>query len=151
MVLEARSPRSRCWQSWFLLKAPRLVDGSFGLRFSCGSPLCACVLISSYKDTSPVGLGPITMTLFNLNYFFKDHVCKYNHILRCWRLGYQHKNFAGLCSVQFSHSVVSDSLRPHEPQHARPPCPSPTPRVHPKRAGQLTRVHVLLEGPREGT
>ena len=30
-------------------------------------------------------------------------------------------------SVQFSHSVVSDSLRPHEPQHARPPCPSPTP------------------------
>ena len=35
-------------------------------------------------------------------------------------------------SVQFrSHSVMSDSLRPHEPQHARPPCPSPTPRVHP--------------------
>ena len=33
-------------------------------------------------------------------------------------------------SNQFSHSVVSDSLRPHEPQHARPPCPSPTPRVH---------------------
>ena len=32
---------------------------------------------------------------------------------------------------QFSCSVVSDSLRPHEPQHARPPCPSPTPRVHP--------------------
>ena len=33
--------------------------------------------------------------------------------------------------VQFSCSVVSDSLRPHEPQHARPPCPSPTPGVHP--------------------
>ena len=33
-------------------------------------------------------------------------------------------------SVQFSRSVVSDSLRPHESQHARPPCPSPTPRVH---------------------
>ena len=32
-------------------------------------------------------------------------------------------------SVQFSHSVMSDSLRPHELQHARPPCPSPTPRV----------------------
>ena len=32
---------------------------------------------------------------------------------------------------QFSWSVVSDSLWPHEPQHARPPCPSPTPRVHP--------------------
>ena len=33
-------------------------------------------------------------------------------------------------SVQFSCSVVSDSLQPHESQHARPPCPSPTPRVH---------------------
>ena len=33
-------------------------------------------------------------------------------------------------SVQFSRSVVSDSLRPRELQHARLPCPSPTPRVH---------------------
>ena len=33
-------------------------------------------------------------------------------------------------SVQFSRSVVCDSLRPHESQHARPPCPSPTPGVH---------------------
>ena len=33
-------------------------------------------------------------------------------------------------SVQFSHSVVSDSLWPHESQHTRPPCPSPTPGVH---------------------
>ena len=33
-------------------------------------------------------------------------------------------------SVQFSHSVVSDSLRPHELQQARPPCPSPTPGGH---------------------
>ena len=33
-------------------------------------------------------------------------------------------------SVQFSRSVVSDSLRPNESQHARPPCPSPTPGVH---------------------
>ena len=35
-------------------------------------------------------------------------------------------------SVQFSRSVMSDSLRPHELQHARPPCPSPIPRVHNK-------------------
>ena len=33
-------------------------------------------------------------------------------------------------SVQFSSSVVSDSLWPHESQHAQPPCPSPTPGVH---------------------
>ena len=36
----------------------------------------------------------------------------------------------GLRSDQISCSVVSDSLRPHELQHARPPCPSPTPGVH---------------------
>ena len=34
-------------------------------------------------------------------------------------------------SVQSNHSVMSYSLRPHEPQHTRPPCPSPTPGVHP--------------------
>ena len=37
----------------------------------------------------------------------------------------------GSNSLQFSSSVMSNSLRPHEPQHARPPCPSATPRVHP--------------------
>ena len=36
-----------------------------------------------------------------------------------------------ISSVQFSHSVVFDSLPPHESQHARPPCPSSTPGVHP--------------------
>ena len=35
-----------------------------------------------------------------------------------------------ISSVQFSRSVMSDSLQPHELQHARPPCPSPTPGVH---------------------
>ena len=35
-----------------------------------------------------------------------------------------------ISSVQFSRSVMSDSLWPHESQHARPPCPTPTPRVH---------------------
>ena len=42
----------------------------------------------------------------------------------------QHK-LSSFSSVQFSHSVVSNSLQPHELQHARPPCPSPTPGVHP--------------------
>ena len=42
-----------------------------------------------------------------------------------WREG----EFGGE-SVQFSHSVMSDSFRPHGLQHTRPPCPSPTPRVY---------------------
>ena len=45
-------------------------------------------------------------------------------------------------SVQFSHSVMSGSLRPHEPQHARPPCPSPAPRVHSDSC--LLLCHPLL-------
>jgi len=40
-------------------------------------------------------------------------------------------SFVQFSSVQFSRSVVSDSLWPNEPQHARPPCPSPTPWVYP--------------------
>ena len=42
-----------------------------------------------------------------------------------------HTDSGDISSVQFSRSVVSDSLRPHESQRARPPCPSPTPGVHP--------------------
>ena len=44
--------------------------------------------------------------------------------------GYSNLINSGYCSVQFSHSVVFDSLRPHESQHARRLCPSPTPRVY---------------------
>ena len=42
-------------------------------------------------------------------------------------------SFLNMCqfsSVQFSHSLMSDSLQPHGLQHTRPPCPSPTPRVY---------------------
>ena len=50
---------------------------------------------------------------------YKDHWCAYQLTL------------SKFSSVQFSCSVMSDFLQPHESQHARPPCPSPTPGVHP--------------------
>ena len=52
-------------------------------------------------------------------------------------------------SVQFSHSVVSDSLRPHESQHARPPCPSPSPGLHPDTSIKLVMPssHLILGHP----
>ena len=42
----------------------------------------------------------------------------------------QLSNISSVSSAQFSHSVVSDSLQPHESQHTKPPCPSPTPGVY---------------------
>ena len=51
-------------------------------------------------------------------------------------------------SDQISRSVVSDSLQPHESQHARPPCPSPTPGVHSVRLTSIESVmpssHLIL-------
>ena len=39
--------------------------------------------------------------------------------------------YSSFNSVQFSHLVMSDSMQPHEPQHTRPPCPSPIPGIYP--------------------
>ena len=47
-------------------------------------------------------------------------------------------------SVQFSRLVVSVSLRPHEPQHARPPCPSPTARVYPNLCPSSRWCHPTI-------
>ena len=57
--------------------------------------------------------------------------------------------FLSLSSVQFSHSVVSDALRPHGLQHSRPPCPSPTPGVYsnPCPLSQRCLCHPLLLPP----
>ena len=56
-------------------------------------------------------------------------------ILRRWHFG-----------VQFSRSVVSDSLRPHESQHARPPCPSSAPRVHSDSCPLSRWCHPTISG-----
>ena len=47
-------------------------------------------------------------------------------------------------SIQFSCSVVSDSLRPHELQHVRPPCPSSTPWVHPNSCPSSQWCHPAI-------
>ena len=47
-------------------------------------------------------------------------------------------------SVQFSCLVVSDSLRPHRPQHARPPCPSPAPGVYPNSCPSSWWCHPAI-------
>ena len=57
------------------------------------------------------------------------YVCKISHTILHEKL--KVKFNITISSVQFSHSVMSNSLWPHESQHARPPCPSPTPGVPP--------------------
>ena len=53
-------------------------------------------------------------------------------------------NSVQFSSVQFSHSVMSDSLQPHELQDARPPCPSPTPGVHPNSCPSSLWCHPAI-------
>ena len=71
-------------------------------------------------------------------------------VFDCIIIGYKHKVLLysncslTFSSVQFSRSVVSDSLRPHELQHARPPCPSPTPGVHPNPCPSGRWCHPTL-------
>ena len=67
--------------------------------------------------------------------------CVHTHTRRCIYI------FHAVCiSVQFSRSVVSNSLRPHEPQHLRPPCPSPIPRVYPNSSIEsvMPSNHLIL-------
>ena len=58
--------------------------------------------------------------------------------------GYDVCNLHSSRSIQFSHSVMSDSLRPHEPQHARPPCPSPTAGVYPNPSSSSRWCHRTI-------
>ena len=70
------------------------------------------------------------------------------HLTLCrWTLlslSYQGSPGRLFSSVQFSCSVVSNSLRPHEPQHARPPCPAPTPRVYPNLCPSSQWCHPTI-------
>ena len=78
---------------------------------------------SILKELSPGCSLEGLMLMLKLQYF--------GHLMRRSDLnsfcGYKGVHFS---SVQFSRSVVSDSLRPHELQHVRPPCPSPSPGDH---------------------
>ena len=98
------------------------VDGNVFLSYDCGGAMI--------QSTNPLGEEVKTMntwetqreTLRDIRDFLKGQlpdVILEKHTARC-----------EFSSVQFSRSVVSHSLRPHELQHARLPCPSQTPRVY---------------------
>ena len=66
------------------------------------------------------------------SYLFSNHISIFStEIIKIWDIMFSHQyNENENGSVQFSHSVVSDSLQPHGLQHTRLPCPSPTPRAY---------------------
>ena len=89
-----------------------------------------------------VNAKAITSFLFMAERYFIVYICHFFFIhssvhghLDCFHV---------FSSVQFSRSVVSDSLRPHELQHARPPCPSPTPGVHSDSRPSSWRCHPAI-------
>ena len=61
----------------------------------------------------------------------------------CWFLFWSNY-YLSFASVQFSCSVVSDSFRPHQLQHARPPCASPTPGVYPNSRPSSQWCHPAI-------
>ena len=83
------------------------------------SILCSWLLCHKLIEHTGVGL------FLGLLFFSSICVLVVMLILYCF-----HHCIFVIRSDQISHSVMSDSLRPHESQHARPPCPSPTPGVH---------------------
>ena len=75
---------------------------------------------------------------------------KYAHQKACTRVWWTYGCYLkesktkNIRSDQISRSVMSDSLWPHESQHARPPCPSPTPRVHSDSCPSSQRCHPAI-------
>ena len=88
---------------------PKVYQNSFSLSRWCHPAIPSSVIpFSSYLQSFPES-GSLQMSQFFTS---------------------GRKNIGASASVQFSRSVVSDSLRTHESQHARPPCSSPSPGVH---------------------
>ena len=95
------------------------------------------VFLCVYSSFPVPDFGNHSSVFFHFNCAFSRISFKWEHtVCRFLSLDYFTKYNAfkihpcGIRSDQISRSVVSDSLRPHESQHARPPCPSPTPGVH---------------------
>ena len=87
------------------------------------------VITSKIMDSS-ISLSNYSFHFLLLSYLPLSHSRASSFFLFFCLLHFSGLSLPCFSSVQFSHSVVSDSSWPHESQHARPPCPSPSPGVH---------------------
>ena len=99
--------------------------------------ICTCTMHIIYNYWSHFYLSKFLNFLiwcWNRDFavLFSDELLKWYtlQILSSSIITFVHVERLMIVSVQFSRSVVSNSLRPHESQHARPPCPSPSPGIH---------------------
>ena len=85
-------------------------------------------------------------SIVELQYMFQvnNMVIQYFYILCKIQVLQYYRLYSLFSSVQFSHSVMSDSLQPHESQHIRSPCPSPTPRVYPNSCPSSWWFHSAI-------
>ena len=107
------STKSSVVLSWILLEGKTLESREMFISWNCGAPFCNFEYLIQG----------------NSQFFFqKMHILSENTL--GFVLWFFTCCFLVPTPVQFSCSVMSDSLRPHESQHARPPCPSSTPGVY---------------------
>ena len=114
-------PLGTCWD----LRHPRQ------LLLHLHHPVPAVSLLQTSLDMDLSAILPIALPMYNCHHLSKGclHQCsKYPPV---FGLSSSFQTILNKSSIQFSHSVLSDSLRPHGLQHARPPCPSPAPGVYP--------------------
>ena len=92
-------------------------------NFTYTKLVCVCIYLGGLKF-----LWQWVVLNMNSVYFYRN---LFNIFINFWiKILHKFYYIHWFSSVQFSRSVVSDTLWPHELQHTRPPCPSPTPRVH---------------------
>ena len=117
-----------------LLAVQRTLKSLLQHHSSKASILCILAFFFSYMTTGKTialtvqtFVGKVMSLLFNMLFRLVIAFFQGASLLISWLQSPSEVTFS---SVQFSRSVVSDFLRPHELQHGRPPCSSPSPRVH---------------------
>ena len=106
---------------------------------------CWCVTLSCDRVSSLIRPEIPELTTLSSGLFYRP---LFIHIMCLfWQFYLSNFLWYNFSSVQFSHSVMSNSLRPRESQHARPPCPSPTPRVHSDSCGSSRWCHPTISSP----